>query len=83
VVDSVVFAAYLVALLIIGRRTSRRIGSAEDFHLCGRKLTRLPAALSLAATEFSGSGLIGGAGLAYAIGVSGAYGIWQRSPRGS
>lgn len=71
--DLVVFGGYLAALLTIGRLTSRRIGTAEDFHLCGRSLTRLPAALGLAATEFSGSGLIGGAGLAYAIGVSGAY----------
>ncbi|MBI4168993.1 MAG: sodium:solute symporter family protein [Acidobacteria bacterium] len=68
-----VFAAYIAAVLAIGRFTSRRIGTAEDFHLCGRSLGRLPAALSLAATEFSGSGLIGGAGLAYAIGISGAY----------
>jgi SSS family transporter len=71
--DLLVFGGYLAALLAIGRLTSRRIGSAEDFHLCGRSLTRLPAALGLAATEFSGSGLVGGAGLAYAIGVSGAY----------
>lgn len=71
--DAVVFAAYIAAVLAIGRFTSRRIGTAEDFHLCGRSLGRLPAALSLAATEFSGSGLIGGAGLAYAIGVSGAW----------
>ena len=72
-IDIAVFAGYLAALLVIGRQTSGRIRSAEDFHLCGRSLTRLPAALSLAATEFSGSGLIGGAGLAYAIGISGAY----------
>jgi SSS family solute:Na+ symporter len=73
VLDILVFAFYMAAVLLIGRWTSRRIGTAEDFHLCGRSLGRLPAALSLAATEFSGSGLIGGAGLAYAIGVSGAY----------
>jgi SSS family transporter len=73
VIDILVFAFYIAAVLLIGRWTSRRIGTAEDFHLCGRSLGRLPAALSLAATEFSGSGLIGGAGLAYAIGISGAY----------
>lgn len=65
--------AYFVALLAIGRWSARRIRSTEDFYLCGRSLGKLPAALSLAATEFSGSGLIGGAGLAYAIGVAGAY----------
>lgn len=71
--DIVVFGGYLAAVLLIGRLSSRRVGTAEDFHLCGRSLGRLPAALSLAATEFSGSGLIGGAGLAYAIGVSGSF----------
>jgi SSS family solute:Na+ symporter len=73
VLDALVFGGYLAAVLLIGRLSARRIGTAEDFHLCGRSLGRLPAALSLAATEFSGSGLIGGAGLAYAIGVSGSF----------
>lgn len=71
--DVLVFAVYLGALAWIAKTTAGRIGTAEDFHLCGRSLRRLPAALSLSATEFSGSGLIGGAGLAYALGVSGAY----------
>ncbi|MPY91236.1 MAG: sodium/solute symporter [Luteitalea sp.] len=71
--DLLVFVLYLAALAWIGKKTAGRIGTAEDFHLCGRSLGRVPAALSLAATEFSGSGLIGGAGLAYAIGVSGVY----------
>jgi Na+/proline symporter len=73
VIDLLVFTLYIAAVLLIGRFTSRRIGTAEDFHLCGRSLGRLPAALSLAATEFSGSGLIGGAGLAYAVGISGSW----------
>lgn len=71
--DILIFGAYIGLVLGIGRYWSKRIKSTEDFHLCGRQLGRLPAALSLAATEFSGSGLIGGAGLAYAIGVSGIY----------
>lgn len=73
--DVLVFGSYAIAVLVIGRIASRRVENAEDFHLCGRKLSRLPAALSLAATEFSGSGLIGGAGLAYAIGLTGI--IWN------
>jgi SSS family solute:Na+ symporter len=73
VLDLGVFCLYMAALLVIGRQTSRKIGDATDFHLCGRSLGRFQAGLSLAATIFSGSGLIGGAGLAYAIGVSGSY----------
>lgn len=78
--DLAVFGGYLVIVLLIGRLTGQRIHSAEDFHLCGRDLGRLPAALSQAATEFSGSGLIGGAGLAYAVGLSAIWWNWSAAP---
>lgn len=71
--DGAAFAVYLLIVLCIGVATSRRIGNAEDFHLCGRSLGPVVVSLSLAATVFSGSGLIGGAGLAYSIGISGSY----------
>jgi Na+/proline symporter len=71
--DIIIFLAYIGLVLGIGRYWSKRVHSTEDFHLCGRQLGRLPASLSLAATEFSGSGLIGGAGLVYAIGLSGIF----------
>ncbi len=71
--DIVIFVAYIGIVLGIGRYWSKRVQSTEDFHLCGRQLGKLPASLSLAATEFSGSGLIGGAGLVYAIGLSGIF----------
>ncbi len=71
--DIIIFLAYIGLVLGIGRYWSKRVHSTEDFHLCSRQLGRLPASLSLAATEFSGSGLIGGAGLVYAIGLSGIF----------
>jgi SSS family transporter len=71
--DIIIFLAYIGLVLGIGRYWSKRVHSTEDFHLCGRQLGKLPASLSLAATEFSGSGLIGGAGLVYAIGLSGIF----------
>ena len=74
------FLAYIGLVLGIGRYWSKRIHSTEDFHLCGRKLGRLPASLSLAATEFSGSGMIGGAGLVYAIGLSGIFWTYSAIP---
>lgn len=79
-VDIAVFTLYIVVVLAIGRYWSKRVHSAEDFHLCDRKLGRLPASLSLAATEFSGSGLVGGAGLAYAVGLSGIFWNWGAIP---
>jgi SSS family transporter len=74
------FLAYIGLVLGIGRYWSKRIHSTEDFHLCGRNLGRLPASLSLAATEFSGSGMIGGAGLVYAIGLSGIFWTYSAIP---
>lgn len=71
--DIAIFTIYIGIVLGIGKYWSSKIQSTEDFHLCGRDLGKLPASLSLAATEFSGSGLIGGAGLVYAIGLSGIY----------
>jgi SSS family transporter len=80
VLDIFMFLAYIGLVLGIGRYWSKRIHSTEDFHLCGRKLGRVPASLSLAATEFSGSGMIGGAGLVYAIGLSGIYWTYAAIP---
>ncbi len=71
--DLAVLVAFLALLVAIGRYTAARVHSAEDYHLCGRRLRRLPVALSLAATEFNGSGLVGGAGLAYTVGVAGSF----------
>ena len=71
--DILVFTIYVGIVLGIGKYWSSRVQSAEEFHLCGRNLGKIPASLSLAATEFSGSGLIGGAGLVYAIGIAGIF----------
>jgi len=78
--DLLVFGGYLVIVLLIGKFTGQKIHSAEDYHLCGRDLGRLPAALSQAATEFSGSGLIGGAGLAYSVGIAAIWWNWSAAP---
>lgn len=71
--DAVILVAFLALLLAIGRWAAGRVRTSLDFHLCGRRLGKLPVALSLAATEFNGSGLVGGAGLAYTIGVAGSF----------
>ncbi len=71
--DAVILVTFLILLIGIGRWASRRVHSSLDFHLAGRRLGPLPVALSLAATEFNGSGLVGGAGLAYSIGIAGVF----------
>ncbi len=75
--DAAVLVGFALALLAIGRWAAGGVRTTLDFHLAGRRLGRLPAALSLAATEFNGSGLVGGAGLAYSVGVAGAF--WNLS----
>ncbi|MFQ5790130.1 MAG: sodium:solute symporter [Acidobacteriota bacterium] len=75
--DVLVLVAFLLVLVGIGKWASRRVHTSLDFHLAGRRLRKLPVALSLAATEFSGSGLVGGAGLAYTVGVAGSF--WNLS----
>ncbi len=75
--DIAVLAAFLAGLVAIGRWASKRVHNSFEFHLAGRRLGRLPVAFSLAATEFNGSGLVGGAGLAYTVGIAGAY--WNLS----
>ncbi len=71
--DIAVLVTFLVALVTIGRWAAKRVHTAFEFHLAGRSLKRLPVALSLAATEFNGSGLVGGAGLAYTVGIAGVF----------
>ena len=75
--DLLVLLVFLAVLVTIGKWAAGRVHTSLDFHLCGRRLGRLPVAFSLAATEFSGSGLVGGAGLAYTVGVAGVY--WNYS----
>ncbi len=72
-IDLIVLGGFLALLTGIGKWASGRVHTSEDFHLCGRSLRKWPVALSLAATEFNGSGLVGGAGLAYSIGLAGVY----------
>ena len=71
--DAAILVAFLITLLVIGRWASGRVHSSLDFHLAGRRLGVLPVTLSLAATEFNGSGLVGGAGLAYTVGIAGVF----------
>ena len=71
--DAAILVAFLITLVVIGRWASGRVHSSLDFHLAGRRLGVLPVTLSLAATEFNGSGLVGGAGLAYTVGIAGVF----------
>ena len=60
---------YLIVLLGIGIWAQRRIGNTEDFHLAGRRMGPVVAALSASASSSSAWTLLGMSGAAYAWGL--------------
>ncbi len=63
--------AYVVVQLIVGVLLSRRIRTAEDYLLAGRRLGYPLAAFSIFATWFGAESCIGAAGAAYDRGIPG------------
>ncbi|WP_376696693.1 sodium/proline symporter [Wenzhouxiangella sp. EGI_FJ10305] len=60
---------YLVLLLTIGVWAQRRVGDTADFHLAGRRMGPVIAALSASASSSSAWTLLGVSGAAYAWGL--------------
>ncbi len=60
---------YLIALLGIGFWAQQRVGDSEDFHLAGRRMGPVVAALSASASSSSAWTLLGMSGAAYAWGL--------------
>ena len=65
--------AYLVVLLAIGIWARQRVGTSADFHLAGRRLGPVVAALSASASSSSAWSLLGMSGAAYLWGVQAAW----------
>jgi len=68
--DILVIIAYVVVILAIGFRVSRRTATTEDYFLAGRSLTWPLIGFSLFASNISSSTLIGLAGEAYQTGIA-------------
>lgn len=66
---AVTLVAYLVVLLVIGIWAQRRVGDTADFHLAGRRMGPIIAALSASASSSSAWTLLGVSGAAYAWGL--------------
>jgi sodium/proline symporter len=60
---------YLVVLLGVGVWAQRRVASTEDFHLAGRRMGPVVAALSASASSSSAWTLLGMSGAAYSWGL--------------
>lgn len=72
--DWVLIAAYLLVVLYIGVRATRKAGtSGEELFLAGRSLGVVVVGLSLFASNISSTTLIGVAGAAYGSGISVAH----------
>ncbi|MCX6095808.1 MAG: sodium/proline symporter [Candidatus Bipolaricaulota bacterium] len=65
-----VLVVYMGLLAAIGILTSRRLKSAEDFHIGGRRIGPWVTALSYVAAYFSSVLIIGGGGFGYQYGMA-------------
>lgn len=79
-IDLSMLAIYMLGLIYIGKRSSRKVHSTGDYFLAGRSMGRMPIALSLAASDMGASVLVGAAGWAYSAGICSAWWNWSAVP---
>ncbi len=72
-IDLAVILVMLGILIYVGARSSKKEASSEEFLTSGHSLNKFQAGLSLAATDFGGSGLVGAIGYCYLVGMSGCW----------
>ena len=75
-IDLIIVVAYLVLIVAVGVRLSRRVSDARDFFLAGRSLTWYVIGLSIIGTNVSANGYVGAAGQAYVVGIAQANFEW-------
>jgi SSS family solute:Na+ symporter len=68
-VDFLVLAGYVIVVIILGLIAHRRQSSTDDFFLGGRRLPWIVVGVSILATAFSASSLLGGPGEAFHHGL--------------
>lgn len=71
--DYLIFAVYMSAVLGIGVYFFRKNETNEDYYVGGRSISAIHVGLSIAATDVGGGFSIGLGGLGYAIGLSGSW----------
>ena len=67
------FFIYLVVVVLIGLRCTRKVRTADDFYVAGRRAGALNVAGSLLATVLGSSAILGSVDFAYAKGWAGAW----------
>ena len=61
-IDYIFMALLLAAVLIVGHCSNRKLSDSSDFLTMNKGLNKLQTGLSMAATDFGGSGLVGAVG---------------------
>jgi solute:Na+ symporter, SSS family len=74
--DMVIVVAYLVTIVVVGFRLSRRVHDARDYFLAGRSLVWWVIGLSIIGTNVSADGYVGASGGAYQFGIAQANFEW-------
>ena len=72
-IDTAVIAAYLLGMIGLGWWGMRRAKSTSDYLVAGRRLGPLMYAGTMAAVVLGGASTVGGIGLGYTYGISGAW----------
>ncbi len=78
--DWLAIGLYFVAFIGVGKWATRKIKEADDFFIAKKSLGKIPTALSTAATDLGGAGLVGCAGLAYSVGIAGGWWDFAAAP---
>lgn len=73
IVDDAVMVFMLAAVLVVGWLSGRKSADAEAFLTADKNLNKFQVGLSMAATDFGGSGLVAAIGYCYVVGMGG---IW-------
>lgn len=72
-IDYIFMALLLAAVLIVGHCSNRKLSDSSDFLTMNKGLNKLQTGLSMAATDFGGSGLVGAVGYCYLMGMGGMW----------
>ncbi|GAA1465900.1 sodium:solute symporter [Nocardiopsis exhalans] len=72
-IDLAVIAAYLLGMIALGWWGMRRTQNKSDYLVAGRRLGPLMYAGTMAAVVLGGASTVGGIGLGYTYGISGAW----------
>ena len=74
-IDSLAVFIFLFVILLIGLRASKYVSNNDDYLLAGSQVSRWPLALSMAATDLGGAGIVGVMALSYTFGITGS--LWD------